>query len=84
MEGFVAVMKIIVNQSVTGFFTVGANQFYNVSPVDFDGTEHYSVGVENVSFGVYRDREKAERVLQKIGDFINDYSQVKYRLEPDI
>lgn len=63
-------MKIIVNQAGTACFTIGSNQFINISTVEVDGTNFYSVGVENISFGLFRTEDAAVSTFQDITRFL--------------
>jgi len=83
MEGFVAVMKIIINQNGSGFFTVGNNQFYNISNAEIDGSVVFSVGVENISFGLYKKENRAIAALNALMSFVTDDACDTYRFEPD-
>jgi hypothetical protein len=79
-------MKIIVNAAGTALFTVGAvcgNQFINISKVEVDGTELYSVGVENISFGLYKKEKRAIAAFKAVVDFLRDDVRDMFRFESD-
>lgn len=76
-------MKIIVNQAGTAAFTVSGNQFINISKVEVNGTELYSVGVENISFGLYKKEKRAIAAFNAVIDFLRDDNRDMFRFEPD-
>lgn len=76
-------MKIIINQGGHGFFTVGGNQFINISKVEIDGNKIYSVGVENISFGLYKKEKKALSAMNSVMGFLCDETRDSFRFELD-
>ena len=79
-------MKIIVNAAGTALFTVGTvggNQFINISKVEVDGAELFSVGIENISFGLYKKEKRAMAAFNAVIDFLRDDSRDMFRFEPD-
>jgi hypothetical protein len=85
MEGLVVVnaLKIIVNQTGTALFTVSGNQLFNISKAEVKGTELYSVGVENLSFGLYKKEKRAMTALNSLLAFLSDETRSTFRFEPD-
>ena len=50
--------------------------YFNIAPALADGEKegqkntHFSVGINNVSFGIFKKKENAENALHKIKDFL--------------
>ena len=76
-------MKIIINQNGNGCFTVGPNQLINISKADIDGNIIFSVGIQNVSLGLYKKEKRATAVFNAVVDFLCDETRQTYRLEQD-
>ena len=76
-------MKVLVNQNGNGCITIGENQFINISKVDIDGNSIFSVGIQNISFGVYKKEKRAQSVFDAVMGFLSDDSRSAYRLEQD-
>ena len=65
-------MKIIVNQNGDGMYTVNGGLFMNISRVDMGGGFLYSVGINNISFGLYKKEKFAQSALNAVMKFIVD------------
>jgi hypothetical protein len=76
-------LKIIINQSGSGAFSAGANQFYSISEEESGGAKFFSVGVENVSFGLYKTEKRAKDELNALLNFICDKTDRAFRFKPD-
>ncbi len=65
-------MKIIVSQDGRQCFTMGENNLIHIATVKIDGTdmEVYSLGIENVSFGMFKNEKKCMNVLDEIVSFL--------------
>ena len=83
MEGTMDLMKIIINQANNGFFTVGVNQYINISRADINGTELFSVGIQNISIGIYKKEKRAITVFNQLLEFVSDDTRSTFRVEQD-
>ena len=83
MERQVVVVKVIINQAGNSLYTIGANQLINISRVEVDGNPLHSVGIQGISFGLFRHEKRAVAEFDKILDFIHDESRPIYRVEFD-
>ncbi len=65
-------MKIVVSQDGQQVFTLGENNLINIAPVEIENqkTKPFSIGIESVSFGIYKDKAKAEHVLGELVKFL--------------
>ncbi len=65
-------MKIIISQDGQQVFTVGENNLINISPLEIESPKMtlYSVGIEGISFGVFKRKENAEIAFKAILVFL--------------
>jgi hypothetical protein len=71
-------MKTLINQNKTGIFTVNNNQFINMSKVVIDEIEWFSIGVENISFGLYQNEKQSKDEFDKLIDFLGSANNQFY------
>lgn len=69
-------MKVVISQNGQQVFTVGANTLINIAPVELTETDNppialVSVGIEGISFGVYKESENAQKTLNELVKFLN-------------
>lgn len=79
-------MKSVISQEGAKLFTIGTNQLINISlmPPDTElNYKVYSVGIESISFGLFRRLKKAENVLLEIAEFIGDRDELFYKVPFD-
>jgi hypothetical protein len=76
-------VKIIINQSGTAIFTVGQNQFHNITQTEADGVKYYSIGVEHISLALYKREKQAVKAFNALMKFIVDDSCDSFRFELD-
>ncbi len=65
-------MKIVVSQDGQQVFTLGENNLINIAPVEVENQKikPFSIGIEGVSFGMFKDKGKAEHVLSELVKFL--------------
>ena len=69
-------MKLIISQDGQQVFTCGDCQIYSLSTVEIPSEKegevsiYYSVGVAGISFGHFREIERAEAILKEIVTFL--------------
>ena len=70
------------------FMTDNAPCYFNVAPTPVDGktedekTTLYSVGINNISFGIFKKKDKAEGALLELENFLLDKS-LRFQIPAD-
>jgi hypothetical protein len=77
-------VRVIINQNGNAYFTLGSNQFANITKIEMeDKTALYSVGIEQISFALYKKEKRAITALNSLMGFIVDETRETFRFEQD-
>ena len=72
-------MKIITSQDGRQVFTIGANNYINIAPVEVNEASEetkkpkvqpYSIGISGISIGVFKDETRAKAALDGVVTFL--------------